>query len=182
MPIYLTPKGHDILNARLQKAKADLEEIRKEKAIAYSVSGDGWHDNPGFNQLQMNEQTKIGEICDLQAKKAEAVLCTVTPRRTDVVAIGSIVSCERINEKTGEMQSRTWEIVGYGEADPTNNRIGYDSPIARALLRLSPGESRTAHSPNGEVTYQVLGLYASWEEAMGSVEDSAALAGDQAGH
>ena len=44
-------------------------------------------------------------------------------------------------------------IVGSKEADPSNNKISNESPLARAIMNAKAGEIRSVESPNG--TYDV---------------------------
>ena len=48
---FITQRGKKILEEKILKQKSLIKEIQSEKEIAYSSSGDGWHDNPGFNNL-----------------------------------------------------------------------------------------------------------------------------------
>jgi transcription elongation factor GreB len=49
-----------------------------------------------------------------------------------------------------------YEITGEDEADATLGRIAPTSPLARALLGSSPGDTVTWHRPNGAIELEVL--------------------------
>ena len=57
------------------------------------------------------------------------------PPRDGVIGIGSTVHF-RLNG-----QQKTMTITGYDEADPAEQRIAFSSPLARALLGASAGET-----------------------------------------
>ncbi len=61
MAVYLSKQGKELLGKRIEKALAELDAIRAEKEIAYTASGDTWHDNPGFNALEQAEHRKAVE-------------------------------------------------------------------------------------------------------------------------
>lgn len=149
------------------KYERELEEIREEKNIAYTLSGDTWHDNPGFNQLEQAEARKCQEIAALLEMLSTAVLCTYDNRSVTSVKIGSIVRCaiERLDDASGKVEEKTFEIVGYGESDPTQGKITYDSPMGRALLHHEPGELISATVAGKSVEIEVVELFASWEDA-----------------
>ena len=44
-------------------------------------------------------------------------------------------------------------IVGSKEADPSNNKISNESPLAKAIMNAKAGDVRAVESPNG--TYNV---------------------------
>jgi len=166
MPIYyVTKNGLERLRRRIEKMEGKLADLRAEKAVAYHESGDTWHDNPGFNQLEQAERRKVEELGALRRTLAAAVLCDTEPRETRRVSIGSIARCYRAFESGQEEDEALLEVVGYGEADPTTGRISYDSPVGRALLGLEPGDSRRIETPKGTVEYEIGELYSSWEEA-----------------
>ena len=162
MPYYYTQSGIELEQQLLSKATQELANIRKEKAVAYQLSGDGWHDNPGFNQLQLSEEGKAREVTEIQSRLADSRIVDVSQRNTDKVAIGSIVRCERFFHRSQDSREDVWEIVGYGEAEPEKGRLSYLSPNARAILGLLLGDSRESHTPQGRVSFTVLELYDDW--------------------
>jgi transcription elongation GreA/GreB family factor len=175
--VYLTPNGVKLLQDRIAAVSEELVRLRREKAIAYTGSGDAWHDNPGFNDLEQQERRKARDLAELNDKLACAELCDSLPRPVHRVQIGSIVRCKRTFLEDGATGEEVWEIVGHGESDPRRHRIAYDSPAAEALLGLLPGEARAVASPRGSIDWEVLGLYASWEEAISTGETGPGGAG-----
>ena len=71
---------------------------------------------------------------------------------TDKVAIGTTVKIQYVEDDDVEVYS----IVGSKEADPFNNKISNDSPIAKAILGLSVGDVATVQSPNGSYNVKVI--------------------------
>ena len=53
---------------------------------------------------------------------------------------------------------RTLTIVGDDESDASNGRIGWNSPIARALRGARIGEERVVELPAGVKSYEVLAI------------------------
>lgn len=167
MPIYITENGKKILYKRIKKLENEIKAIREEKAVAYTLSGDSWHDNPGFNSLEQAEHRKVGEICDLNKKIDNAIICTTSVRNMSVVKVGSIIKCLRYVSSNDSENYFIWEIVGFGESDPANNKISYDSPIGSVLMNLSIGEESEAvflPSENEEVTFEVIEFYSNWKD------------------
>jgi transcription elongation factor GreB len=49
-------------------------------------------------------------------------------------------------------------IIGDDETDAEDGRIGWNSPIARALKGASVGDLRRVRLPSGEIEYEVIRL------------------------
>jgi len=68
------------------------------------------------------------------------------------VNIGSTVSIEYIDDK--EIEEYT--IVGSTEADPFENKISNESPIAKAILNHEKNDIVTVTSPNGNYDVKIV--------------------------
>ncbi len=53
-------------------------------------------------------------------------------------------------------QKRKYQIVGDHEADATKGRISISSPIARALIGKSKGDTVEVAAPGGARSYEIL--------------------------
>ena len=49
-----------------------------------------------------------------------------------------------------------YRIVGSKEADPSNNKISNESPIALAIMNSKVGEVKKVASPNGEYEVEIV--------------------------
>lgn len=163
MPVYVSERGLGLLKERIRDVQAGLARTREEKTIAYTASGDTWHDNPGFNALEQQEGRQARELADLQRKLVDAVVYLPGPDIAKSVRLGSIVCCERQIGRVTNVDA--WEIVGFGEAEPEKRRVSYESPVGGALLGLGVGDTVTLVTPRGPAEYTVLGLYETWDAA-----------------
>ena len=71
---------------------------------------------------------------------------------TDKVSLGSTVKIEYV----GDDEIEEYTIVGSKEADPSNNKISNESPIAMAIMNAKAGEVKKVASPNGEYEVKVV--------------------------
>ena len=69
-----------------------------------------------------------------------------------MVAIGSKVKLEYVEDK----ETEEYTIVGSKEADPFQNKISNESPIAKAILGLKVGEVVSVESPNGKYDVKIV--------------------------
>lgn len=157
--ILMSEAGLVRLRENLKKLEAELVILRKEKNVAYTASGDTWHDNPTFNKLDQDERRKTEDIAILKTHIANARLYRIEKRNTENIRIGSIARLAVVNEKTGEKKEMTLEVVGYGETAVEKNQIAYNAPLGKVLLGLTKGDVITFNAPSGKITYTVLALY-----------------------
>ena len=98
-----------------------------------------------------NEQAIVeGRIVELEAMLENAVV--IEKVDTDCVSIGTKVKIEYVEDKDTEEYS----IVGSKEADPFQNKISNESPIAKAIMGLKVGDVAHVSSPNGQYDVKIL--------------------------
>lgn len=165
MKYYITESGRQQLETRISEQNQKIRTIQAEKSIAYTASGDGWHDNPGYNQLIQLEERAITELKNLEQQLASGVLWLRPDRNTAQVQIGSIVRFSMQTARDRMPREVVYEIGGHGESDLGRQLISYTSPIGAALYELLPGAGVDVQIPAGRTRLHVLDLYATWEEA-----------------
>lgn len=77
----------------------------------------------------------------------------------DQVTVGKMVTVNfhgDIAEQFGMAGEHTYTIVGSSEADPTQNKLSYESPIGAACLNRSVGDEVEADTPAGSVKFTVV--------------------------
>jgi transcription elongation GreA/GreB family factor len=156
--IYITEAGKAMYQEKIMALKAKVADIQEEKSIAYTASGDGWHDNPGFNQLEQMEHRVINELTALLAKVESATVVVLEKRPTDTVQIGSLVRVVQHGPKPGQSQECVYEIVGHGESQVALKKIAYDTPIGKALLGKKAGDRVAVRIPAGQIELEIFEL------------------------
>ena len=71
---------------------------------------------------------------------------------TDKVSIGTTVTIKYIDDNEEE----EYAIVGSKEADPFENKISNESPIAKAIMGFKVGDKVTVDSPNGQYDVEIV--------------------------
>ncbi|GAA4829357.1 GreA/GreB family elongation factor [Algivirga pacifica] len=155
---YITPEGKKMMEEKLENMAIRIKEIQEEKAVAYVISGDGWHDNPGFNQLEQMEHRAVEEMVKLKQHMNAAVVWEVTDERKQQVQIGSTVTYTQTPIHGGKAQKMIWTIVGHGESNVRQKKISYDSPLGKALMDKRIGEKAMLKIPMGEFELEVVSL------------------------
>ena len=73
---------------------------------------------------------------------------------TEAMTDKTVTTVKIVDEDTEE--ERRYTIVGDAEADASNGRISISSPIARALIGKSKGDSLEVPAPGGTRSYEIL--------------------------
>jgi transcription elongation factor GreA len=145
----------------LKKLKDELENLktvrRKEVAqrLKEAISYGDLSENSEYEEAK-NEQAFIeGRILELEMKIKSAKI--ITEKATDKklgkeVNIGSSVTIRNVH---GGEDEESYTIVGATEADPFERRISNESPIGKALLSKTKGETVKVTTPSGMVEYEI---------------------------
>jgi len=162
--LYVTPAGLARLHSDLELRLSELREICAARDEAFELSGDGWHDNPHFNKMQQDEVAKNRQIAELRSQIQGAVLFAAEDGRrpSKRLALGAIALLA-VRETGQPVRERLVEIVAYGESDPSRGRFAYNTPVARALLGLEPGDE--CEGPDGRSQMELVELLQRWPEA-----------------
>jgi len=147
---YITKEGYEKLAADLEYLQtAKRREIAAQLDFARSF-GD-LRENAEYEAakraLQMNE-TRIAE---LQAKITNAQIISTENISTDKVVIGTKVTLWDFAYE----EEIVYEITGSEEADPVNNKISINSPVATALLGHVVGDTVEVKAPRGVMKYEI---------------------------
>ena len=149
--IYLTEKGLDEIKKELDFLKL---EKRPEIILALKearAQGD-LSENSEYDAAR-NEQALVeSKIAELEKMVENAVV--IKEVDTDKVSIGTSVKIEYVDD--GETES--YMVVGSKEADPFENKISNESPIAQAIMGKKVGDVVSVASPNGQYSVKILGI------------------------
>ena len=144
----------------LKKLKEELEYLktikRKEVAEAIKVArafGD-LSENSEYDEAK-NEQGLVEKrIADIEAMLKNIKVIDESNIKTDVVNVGDIV---KVLDLTFDEEVE-YTLVGSSESNPVENKISDESPIGKALIGASLGETVKAETPGGEIVMKVLNI------------------------
>ncbi|WLR57435.1 GreA/GreB family elongation factor [Mesobacillus subterraneus] len=163
MSVKITSNGEQLILQQIGNLEQELKQVRKDKNIAFNACGDDKLANPNFHKLEQDERVLVERIQEIQHTYKTAELIMVDERNTEKVDIGSIVKCSF--EYTDYTEEEIYEIVGYGESNVDENKIYYETPVAKKLIGLKVGDETVLSVPSGKVKCKVLKMYSVWEEA-----------------
>ena len=148
---YITQAGY----AKLQQELYDLvthERPQLVKTITWAASNGDRSENADYiyGKRKLREVDRRIRQLTKKLEEAEAVDCSIHVG-ADVVYFGAIVTILR----NGEVE-QIIKIVGIDEINPALNHISWTSPLAKALLRKSIGDTLAIALPGGMDTIEIL--------------------------
>ncbi len=148
--IPMTTEGLVNLEDELRHLKntARPEVIR---AIALAREHGDLSENAEYHAARDRQSFIEGRVGELEDKIARAEVIDVSKLSGKTVKFGAKVSL--IDEDTEE--KLIYQIVGQDEADVKRGRLAITSPLARALIGKSVGESVEVNTPKGEKAYEI---------------------------
>jgi transcription elongation factor GreA len=162
MSVKITARGEQLILHQIANLEQELKQVRIDKNNAYHACGDDKLANPNFHKLEQDERILEERIREIQGVFKTAEFIKLAERSTEKVDIGSIVKC--YFEYTDFIEEEIYEIVGYGESNIDENKIFYDTPVAKQLIGLKIGQEAILSVPSGNVKCRVIKMYSSWDE------------------
>ena len=151
--VYVTIDGLNEMKKELdnliQVKRPEVIKALKEARALGDLSENAEYDAARSEQAQIESRIKELEVMIENAKVIENV-------NTNEVSIGTKVKIEYVEDEDIE----EYAIVGIKEADPFNNKISNESPIARAILGGKIGDIVSVDSPNGKYDVKIVAISA----------------------
>jgi transcription elongation factor GreA len=149
--VPMTEGGYANLEAELKRLTSQ-ERPRIIQAISDARTHGDLSENAEYHAAKEAQSLNEGRIAELEDKLSRAEVIDVTKLSGDTVKFGATVTL--VDEDTEE--KKVYRIVGDMEADVKGGRISISSPIARALIGKSKGESVEVTAPGGARSYEIL--------------------------
>ena len=151
----MTAQGALRLREELQRRKSE-DRPRITTAIAEARAHGDLKENAEYHAAREQQSFNEGRINDIEGKLSNAEIIDVTKLNAQgKVVFGATV--ELCNVETEEQV--TWKIVGEDEADVKARMISVGSPIARALIGKSAGDTVVVKAPSGDIEYEILSVH-----------------------
>ena len=151
--VPMTAAGHAALQEELQRRQSvDRPEIIQ--AIAEARAHGDLSENAEYHAAKEQQSLNEGRVTELEDLLSRAEVIDVAKLSGNSVKFGATV--ELADEDTDE--ESTYQIVGDQEADVKAGKISISSPIARALIGKSEGDSAEVSAPGGSKSYEILSV------------------------
>jgi transcription elongation factor GreA len=164
--VPMTKAGLLKLKEELKRLKS-VERPKIVKEISEARSHGDLSENAEYHAAKEKQSHIEGRITQVEHWIATAEVIDVSKHAgSDRVVFGATVTLEE--SSSGDQV--TYRIVGEVEADLKARKISVTSPIARALIGRSEGDTVTVRSPGGEKEYEIQSIAFEEEELPAASE------------
>ncbi len=146
--IYLTSEGflkleEELNNAKTIKRPEIINAIKEARAL-----GD-LSENAEYSSARESQAKLEARIKEIEYTLEHAII--IENSKDGKVKVGSVVTIKYDDDEEEE-----YTIVGTNEADPFENKISNESPIARAIIGKKENDKVTVESPNGSFDVEIV--------------------------
>jgi transcription elongation factor GreA len=149
--IYLTQEGLDKVKEELNHLKT-VSRPEVIRAIKEARALGDLSENADYHAAREEQAILEARIQDLEVMVEGAVI--ISESKSNEVRIGATVTIKYVEDNEEEV----YKIVGSKEADPFENRISNESPIAKAITGHKKGDVVTVDSPNGKYKIEIVDI------------------------
>ena len=149
----MTRAGLVRLKEELKRLKA-VERPKIVREIAEARAHGDLSENAEYHAAKEKQSHLEGRIAQIDHWIATAEVIDVSRLSGDRVVFGATVKLS--DSQSGD--EVVYRIVGELEADLKQGKISVTSPIARALIGRSEGDSVTVRSPGGERDFEIVSV------------------------
>jgi transcription elongation factor GreA len=154
--VPMTLEGLKSLEEELQRLKS-VERPRIIAAISEARAHGDLSENAEYHAAKEQQGLNEARVAEIEDKINRAEVIDTSKLSGDTIKFGATVALA--DEDTGEKV--TYTIVGDTEANLREGKISISSPIGRALIGKSKGDSVDVTTPKGTRTLEVLKV--SWK-------------------
>lgn len=151
--VPMTLDGFERLEEELKRLKT-VERPEIIKAIATAREHGDLSENAEYHAAKERQSFNEGRVSEIEDKIANAEIIDVSKLSGKIVKFGAKVKLA--DEDTDE--ESTYQIVGEHEADIKQGRLSITSPLARALISKTVGDSVEVVTPGGSRGYEIIGV------------------------
>jgi len=148
--VYLTEEGIADLREELANL-VDVKRVELAARLRHAIQQGDLSENADYQAAKEEQGFLEGRIQEIEAMLRRAVIIEKNVA-TDRVTIGSHVHVVEDGMDTPE----EYHIVGFAEADPGNGKVSDSSPLGRALLGHTTGDTVQVKAPVGQILFRIV--------------------------
>ena len=149
--VPMTVEGFKKLQAELHRLKAE-ERPRIIQQISDAREHGDLSENAEYHAAKEAQGLNEARVAELEDKVGRAEVIDTAKLTGSTVKFGATVTLS--DEDSGDKVK--YKIVGEHEANVREGKISISSPIARALIGKSKGETTEVTTPRGARSYEIL--------------------------
>ena len=149
----MTLQGFNDLETELKRLKS-TERPDVIKAIAAAREHGDLSENAEYHAARERQAFIEGRVGIIEDLLSRAEVIDVSAIKGKVIKFGATIRVE--DEDTDEKV--TYQIVGEHEADIQSGKLSVTSPVARAMIGKTVGDSVEVTAPSGTKSYEIMGV------------------------
>ena len=149
--VPMTVEGYKTLEEELHRLKS-VERPRIIQQISDARAHGDLSENAEYHAAKEAQGMNEAKVAEIEDKVSRAEVIDVSKLSGDTVKFGATVTLE--DEDSGEKVK--YKIVGDAEANVRDGKVSISSPIARALISKSKGDSAEVTTPKGSRSYEII--------------------------
>ena len=148
--VYLTEEGIADLRSELDNL-VGVKRVDLAARLRHAIQQGDLSENADYQAAKEEQGFLEGRIQEIEAMLRRAVIIEKNTS-TDRVTIGSRVQVV----EEGMQAPEEYHIVGFAEADPGNGKVSDISPLGRALLGHTVGDTVQVEAPVGQILFSIV--------------------------
>ena len=151
--VPLTARGESQLREELKRLKAERPQL--SAAIGTAREHGDLRENAEYHAAKEQQGLAEARIRDIEGKLSNAQVIEVS----NLNAGGRVVfgATVRLADDEDGKEMR-YQIVGEDEADIKAGRVSVTSPVARAMIGKSEGDTVEVSTPGGQLVYVIISV------------------------
>ncbi len=149
--VPMTVEGFKRLEIELQRLKGE-ERPRIIQQISEARAHGDLSENAEYHAAKEAQGLNEARVGDLEDKLSRADVIDTSKLSGETIKFGATVTVS--DEDTGEKAK--YRIVGELESSVKDGKVSIGSPIARALIGKTKGETAEVTTPKGSRSYEIL--------------------------
>jgi transcription elongation factor GreA len=152
--VPMTKAGHEKLKEELERLK-HVERRKNIQDISEARAHGDLSENAEYHAAKERQGFINSRIKELEAKLASAIIVSSAHQDPSRITFGATVRLVPLDSK----DERKYTLVGQEEVDLKEGRISVHSPVGKALIGRSQGETVRIRIPSGEVQYTIAEIW-----------------------
>ncbi len=151
--IPMTADGYNHLRSEVEQLKS-VERPAIIRAIAEAREHGDLSENAEYHAARERQSFVEGRVAELEEKIRLAEVIDISELSGKSVKFGATIVLA--DEDTDE--ESTYQILGADEADISEGRLSITSPLSRALIGKTVGDSVEVTTPGGSKSYEIISV------------------------
>ncbi|NMC45342.1 MAG: transcription elongation factor GreA [Chloroflexi bacterium] len=150
--VYLTADGVKKLEEELGELKG-VARVELSKRLKAAIEQGDLSENADYSKAKEDQGFLEGRIQEIENMLKNYIVIDERQRSNGTVEIGATVTIQE-----GRDEPETYYLVGPAEADPTQGKISFESPIGSALLNHKVGDEVKVSAPGGDMLFKIIDI------------------------